>query len=63
MTLPAVLSNLSLFFLRNEFDFWSVHGTMNTSGLLQSKTLQKTRSIHDSMNRLNIEFITYIKIL
>ena len=23
--------------LRNEFDFWSVHGIMNTSGLLQSK--------------------------
>ena len=23
--------------LRNEFDFWKVHGNMNTSGLLQSK--------------------------
>ena len=23
--------------LRNEFDFWNVHGIMNTSGLLQSK--------------------------
>ena len=23
--------------LRNEFDFWMVHGIMNTSGLLQSK--------------------------
>ena len=23
--------------LRNEFDFWKVHGIMNTSGLLQSK--------------------------
>ena len=22
--------------LRNELDFWSVHGIMNTSGLLQS---------------------------
>ena len=22
--------------LRNEFDFWNVHGIMNTSGLLQS---------------------------
>ena len=22
--------------LRNEFDFWKVHGIMNTSGLLQS---------------------------
>ena len=28
-------SNLS--WLRNEFDFWKVHGIMNTSGLLQSK--------------------------
>ena len=41
---------------------------MNTSGPLQSKwspksfmlTLQEARSIHDSMNRPNIEFITYI---
>ena len=24
-------------YLRNKFDFWSVHGIMNTSGLLQSK--------------------------
>ena len=23
-------------YLRNEFDFWKVHGIMNTSGLLQS---------------------------
>ena len=23
--------------LRNEFDFWKVHGIMNTSDLLQSK--------------------------
>ena len=23
--------------LRNEFNFWNVHGIMNTSGLLQSK--------------------------
>ena len=44
--------------LRNEFDFWYVHGIMNTSGLLQ-----ETRSIHDSMNIPKIEFITYIYIL
>ena len=25
------------FHLRNEFDFWNVHGIMNASGLLQSK--------------------------
>ena len=24
-------------YLRNEFEFWNVHGIMNTSGLLQSK--------------------------
>ena len=44
--------------LRNELNFWNVHGIMNTFGLLQSKwsplwaslTLQETRSIHDSMN-------------
>ena len=25
-------------YISNEFDFWSVHGIMNTSGLLQSLT-------------------------
>ena len=55
-------------YLRNEFDFWKVHGIMNTWGLLQSKwgftlTLQDTRSIHDSMNLPKIEFIAYIYIL
>ena len=55
--------------LRNEFDFWNVHGTMNTSGLLKSKwkgftlNLQETRSIHDSMNIPKIELITHIYIL
>ena len=60
-------------YIRNEFNFWNVHGIMNTSGLVQSKlspkgftlTLQETRSIHDSMNIEfpKIEFITYIYIL
>ena len=36
--------------MRNEFNFWNVYGIMNASGLLQSKTLKETRSIHDSMN-------------
>ena len=57
--------------LRNELDFWKVHGIMNTSGLLQSKwspkgftlTLQDIRSIHDSTNLPKIEFIAYIYIL
>ena len=48
----------NLVHLINEFNFWNVHGIMNTSGLMQSKwsrkgftlTLQETRSIHDSMN-------------
>ena len=58
-------------YLRNEFNFWDVHGIMNTEGLLQSKwspkgfmlTLQETQSIHDSMNRSKNEFIAYIYIL
>ena len=54
--------------LRNEFNFWNVHGIMNTLGLLQSKwgfmlTLQNTRGIHNSINIPKIEFITYITIL
>ena len=61
--------------LRNEFDFWKVHGIMNTSGLLQSKlspsgftltlqelTLQETPYIHDSKNLQKIETIAYIYI-
>ena len=58
------------FQLRNYFNFWNVHGIMNTSGLLQSKwskgftfTLQETRSIHDSMNIPKKELIAYIYIL
>ena len=47
--------------LRNEFNFWNVHGIMNTSCLLQ--TLKEIRSIHDSVNRPKIEFIAYIYIL
>ena len=53
-------------YLRNELDFWNVHGIMNTSGLLQSRftlTLKETESIHDSMNSLKIVFIEYIYIL
>ena len=48
--------------LRNEFIFWNVHGIMNTSGLF-TLSLKETRSIHDSMNRPKIEFVTYIYIL
>ena len=50
-------------YLRNEFDFWKFHGIMNISRLLQSKTLQETRSIHDTMNLPKVEFIVYIYIL
>ena len=64
------LKKVQIFHLRNEFDFWNVHGIMNTSGLLQNKwspmgstvTLQGTLSIHDSMNIPKIEFIAYIYI-
>ena len=59
------------FDLRNEVDFWNVHGIINTSGLLQSKsspkgftfTLQETRSIHDSMNLPKIGIFACIYIL
>ena len=62
--LPILQATCYCVVLRNEFNFWKVHGIMNTSGLLQSKlTLQETRSIHDSMNLPKIEFITYIYIL
>ena len=56
-----VLRQVGIF--RNEFNFWNGHGIMNTSGLLQSKTLPETRSIHDFMNIQKIEFIHYIYIL
>ena len=54
--------------ISNKFNFWSVHGIMNTSGVLQSQreplcaslTLQETRSIHDCMTIPIIEFISYI---
>ena len=52
--------------LRNKFEFWSFHGIMNTSDLLQRKwspkqvNLQETQSIHDSMNRPKIEFTIFI---
>ena len=29
--------NQSVVHLRNKFNFWKIHGIMNTSGLLQSK--------------------------
>ena len=71
MSLPVITWSVIVAFhchihLRNEFNFWNVHGIMNTSVLLQSKwspnvfrlTLQETRSIHDSMNRSKIEFIS-----
>ena len=34
---PTFLSILTSLHLRNEFNFWKVHGIMNTSGLVQSK--------------------------
>ena len=65
------ITSLASAYLRNEFDFWKVHGIMNNSGLLQSKwspngftlTLQETWNIDDSMNIPKIELITYIYIL
>ena len=68
---PMKCHRLGAFHLRNKFDFWNVHGIMNTLSLLQSKgspkrfmiTVQEIRSINDSMNRPKIEFIAYIYIL
>ena len=38
--------NIYALYLRNEFDFWKVHGIMNTSGLSGfTLTLQETQSI------------------
>ena len=69
--IPVFVNQACSVYLRNEFNFWKVHGIMNSSGLVQSKwslkgftlTLQETWSIHDSMNLPKIEFITYIYIL
>ena len=45
-----IISNISNANISNKFNFWNVHGIMNTSGLLQSSlTLQETQSIHDSL--------------
>ena len=46
-------------YLRNKFDFWNIHGIMNTSGFLQSKLSprQETQSIHDSMNRPKLNLL------
>ena len=68
---PMKCHRLGAFHLRNKFDFWNVHGIVNTLSLLQSKgspksfmiTVQEIRSIHDSINRPKIEFIAYIYIL
>ena len=56
----GIQADLSLHFtracyLRNKFDFLSVHENMNTSGLMHdwdfTLTLHETRGVHDLMNR------------
>ena len=32
----CVFGHIIFYYLRNEFDFWNIPGTMNMSGLLQS---------------------------
>ena len=55
--------------LRNEFNFWNVHGIMNTSGVkpkglhVNSARDPKYTCSHHSMTIPKIEFIAYIKIL
>ena len=39
--------------LRNKFDFWNVHGNMNTSGLLQS--------LHEGQTGLYVNFAKHQK--
>ena len=41
VNMPTIVGIL----LRNEFDFWNVHGIMNTSGHLQSFTL----TLHETL--------------
>ena len=63
----GVLCRKKIVYLRNKFNFWSVHGIMNTSGRLQNKssqkgfalTMQVTRCVHDSMTgqKLNLLLI------
>ena len=33
----SIANTVHFHYLSNEFNFWNVHGIMNTSGLLQSK--------------------------
>ena len=55
-------------YLRNGFNFWNVHGIMNTSGLLQSYrdvlhvNLARDLKNLDSMNIPKMEFIAFIYI-
>ena len=54
-------------YLRNEFNFWNVHGIINTSGLLQSGftlTLQKIQKLNLLLifaKDPKIEFIAYTR--
>ena len=55
-------------YLRNKSHFSEVHGSMNTTGHVQSKwrptrvtlTLHGTRCVHTSMNIRKMKFISYI---
>ena len=47
--------------MSNKFNFWSVHGIMNTSGLLQVNVKPEglhLLCIHDSMTIPKVEFIS-----
>ena len=58
--------SFEVYHLRNEFNIFENHGIHEYFGSLAKKgfmlTLQVTRSIHDSMNRPNIEFTFYGKV-
>ena len=49
-----LMGKQQVFYLRYEFNFWNVHGIMDSLGLLQ---------INDFRNRQKFEFSAYIYIL
>ena len=65
--LTAFYSFLLHIYLRNEFNFWNVHGIMNTLGLLQSNKGLHVNFARDPKyslfhEQIKNEFIAYIYI-
>ena len=49
--------------LRNEFDCWNAHGNNHEYLGSLEKTLQETRSIHDSMNILKLNLLLILRFI